>query len=184
MKLESDVVEKLSAVDPRKLIQQLRSDDRPHFDNYWKFRNELKATTHLVVGGVALTLAVFLSSTIEQHELMSAQAGAKGFEEKDATRHSFAQKQRALGFILFAWWVSLAGFLLALGIDVPNVVSEVSKADLAAHGNLVNEFIRSDWITKIDVGTSLVLPAVSSLAISFAVWLRFPDHRPILRGKR
>lgn len=144
----------------------------------------VEATTHLVVGGVALTLAVFLSSTIEQHELMSANAEAKGFEEKDATRHSFAQKQRALGFILFAWWVSLAGFLLALGIDVPNVVNEVSKADLAAHGNLINEFMRSDWITKIDVSTSLALPAISALAISFAVWLRFPDHRPILRDKR
>ena len=144
----------------------------------------VEATTHLVVGGVALTLAVFLASTIEQHELMSAKAGAEGFERKETTRHSFAQKQLALGFILFAWWVSLAGFLLALGIDVPNVVKEVSKADLAAHAGVIDEFMRSDWITKIDISASLALPAISALAISFAVWLRFPDHRPILRGKR
>ncbi|MDQ2070909.1 hypothetical protein [Natronospira bacteriovora] len=42
MKLESDFVEKLSAVDPRKLIEQLRSDDRPHFNTYWKLANEIK----------------------------------------------------------------------------------------------------------------------------------------------
>jgi hypothetical protein len=42
MKLDPNFVENLVAVDPRELVEQLQSDDRPHFDTYWKLLNEIK----------------------------------------------------------------------------------------------------------------------------------------------
>ncbi len=42
MKLDSNFIENLVAVDPRELVEQLQSSDRPHFDTHWKLLNEIK----------------------------------------------------------------------------------------------------------------------------------------------
>jgi len=42
MNINSNFVENLVAVDPRKLYEELQSDDRPNFDTYWRVQNELK----------------------------------------------------------------------------------------------------------------------------------------------
>lgn len=42
MKLESDFVDKLVAVNPRDFMDQLKSEDRPHFDTFWQLQNEIK----------------------------------------------------------------------------------------------------------------------------------------------
>ncbi|QID18408.1 hypothetical protein G3580_12650 [Nitrogeniibacter mangrovi] len=144
--------------------------------------NSLDASLFLTVGGVALTLAVFLYTTVAQIEDRHTNL-SDDYAIKPAARHRLAQLKLGLRKILYAWWLSVLGVVYSLSFDLSTAVPLVKPSDVAAHLDLLAQFRQAALPVEIDTLSSTALLAVVLGMLSYGAWLIFPDMRDVLADK-
>lgn len=140
----------------------------------------IDASMFLTLGGVALTLAVFLYTTATQLEDRHQSAPMQGFQVTPEARHSLEQLKMGLGKVLLAWWLCVIGVAYALTVDLSIVAPLIKQEDFAAHVGLLMDFQTAALANQLDAIASSTLLVLILAILSYGSWLIFPELRYIL----
>ena len=139
----------------------------------------IDASMFLTLGGVALTLAVFLYTTVAQIEDRHQNAGP-GLNVSNEARHALEQLKMGLGKVLLAWWLCVVGVAYSLTVDLSIIPPLIKHEDFAAHINLLTDFSSAALANKLDTIASSTLLVLVLTILSYGSWLIFPRMRYIL----